>query len=122
MPNIVSPIGENDIYLTPFRVHTASIFQTGTNDPVATIFNSNDSNFLGSIVWARNNQGDYTGTLEGAFPAGKTYITANTDGAHGEYYMEIGRIDQDSLQLYNINASGVLSDGVNGYVEIRVYP
>ena len=46
------------------KIYKAILTQSGTNDPVATVLNGNDSNYL-NIVWTRNGNGSYLGTYNG---------------------------------------------------------
>ena len=58
--------------------YIASLTQTGTNDPVATVI---QNDFEGEIVWTREDlglPGQYIGTLEGAF-AGNTRVIPPTN-------------------------------------------
>lgn len=52
-----------------YLVYTALLTQSGTDAPVATVL---QNTLGGTVVWTRNGVGDYTGTLTGAFLAGKT--------------------------------------------------
>lgn len=45
-------------------IYKAILTQTGSNDPVATVLNGNDANYL-NIVWTRNGDGSYLGTYNG---------------------------------------------------------
>ena len=49
-----------------FTSYNASLAQTGTNAPVATVMSNGLS---AAIVWVRTGVGVYTGTLPGAFTA-----------------------------------------------------
>lgn len=119
------------------RVYRANLQQTGTNAPVATVLNSNDPDFLGTIVWSYSSTGHYVGTLAGAFPsASKLWfnLSAYPSGA-----AVAGRIpvltwnDTNSFILDTTTIQAVLAntsvplDGVlgltSGYtcIEIRVY-
>jgi hypothetical protein len=50
--------------------YIATISQSGTSDPTVTVL----ENTIGDIVWTRTTNGDYRGTLTGAFPIDKTYL------------------------------------------------
>lgn len=58
----------NDKTIIP-KKYTAILTQTGTSDPTATVF---ENTLGGNVVWTRTNTGQYSGTLVGAFPVGKT--------------------------------------------------
>lgn len=53
------------------KVYRAIINQSGTNAPVATVL---QNTLGGTVVWTRNDVGDYSATLSGAFPAAKTIV------------------------------------------------
>ena len=53
-------------------IYKALLTQTGTADPVATVF---ENTLKTNIIWTRNSVGEYTGTLEGGtFDVGGTFI------------------------------------------------
>lgn len=62
------------LYLRPYKVYTFEIFATGLADPTLTIF----ENTIGSIVWTRDDAGEYTGTLASAFTNNKTWCMLTT--------------------------------------------
>lgn len=97
-----------------YKVYTAYITQTGTNAPVATVF---DNTLGGTVVWTRNSTGNYSGTLTGAFATGTYLNVSNTDPLANS-----GAFKNTSSEVkYSTTASGVLSDGVFVHLEIRVY-
>lgn len=53
------------------KVYEALLTQSGTSAPSVTVLGNND---IGNIVWSYNSTGQYIGTLNGAFPSGKTAI------------------------------------------------
>ena len=63
--SIISLADEN---IKPYKIYSAYLNQVGTNDPVATVF----ENTIGNIVWTRYGEGNYKGTLNGAFIEDKT--------------------------------------------------
>lgn len=103
-----------------YESYTAILVQDGTSaDPTATIL----KNGIGNIIWERDGEGFYIGTLTGAFPIAKTWATVNAS-TMGAVVSNISAND-DSVYLV-ITKQGetgdlVGADGWNAYVEIRVY-
>lgn len=109
------------------KVYRAVITQTGTADPVATVF----ENSIGAIVWTRTGVGQYVATLANAFPAGKTFMHwgfSSVDAAAlsgSAAFMDFTRTSDDTI-LHSYGAAGDLQDwdyGVaNVSLSIWVYP
>jgi hypothetical protein len=107
--------------VTPL-VYKATLTQTGTNAPVATVL---ENTLGGTLVWTRYDQGSYYGTLSGAFPdATKTYGLIST------WYMNAST---DKIFLYRDNANRYSLESITGGsndddilenvgIEIKVYP
>lgn len=112
----------------PYLVYSALLSQTGTNDPTIESSdadgNANEplENSLpqGAIVWARTGVGIYTGTLVGAFPADKTFVTITSTGT---LLFSLTRLSDDGFNMNTKDSTGVLSDGLllAATVQIRVY-
>lgn len=109
----------DDIPTRPYKVYTALLSQTGTNDPTATIL----ENTLGeAIVWTRSSVGAYVGTLtQSLFTDDKTAIilTASPTGI-----IINGRTESTSaISVGTMNIVGTYVDNslVKTTVEIRVY-
>lgn len=68
-------IEEGNLPQNGYKIYEATLNQTGTDAPVATIHN----NTIGTIVWTRTGTGTYIGTLTGAFPTALTTITITND-------------------------------------------
>jgi hypothetical protein len=104
------------------KVYKAILNQTGTAAPVATVL---VNTLGGTVVWTRNNPGDYTGTLATAFPIAKTLITSTTytDPSADAAVMVISGGDGDTISCYMFD-SGAPADNVASYtaVIIEVYP
>lgn len=103
--------------LTPYLKYVALLTQSGTSAPTATVL---ENTLGGTIVWTRNDVGDYTGTLAGAFSPNKT-------GAFSGFTSGIVYIFRNTSSEMRINATdsaGSFSDGilVDTPIEIRVYP
>lgn len=122
---------------TIFRSYVATLQQTGTNAPTATVL----YNDLGNIVWTRDAVGRYFGTLAGAFQStAKFWAVA---GCMTEGISVFGRVpfirrgataDFLILETYTITANvpntstltdqalgGVVDTGGRTSIEIRVY-
>lgn len=109
----------NGAVVVNYSKYIANIFQSGTSDPFATVF----ENTIGDIVWTRLSTGFYAGTLTAAFPtADRTYImlngTTNPGLATAYWYNtnEIRIVTQDT-------SLGALADDLLQYatIEIRTY-
>lgn len=113
-----------------YKSYVATLAQEGEGAPVATVFNSNDANYIGNIVWTRNSVGEYAGTLNGAFTWLKTVVfigksnpsmmfsaTGEADG--NRVTVLTGYIDTDGGTNYIPRADTALDTCP---IEIRVYP
>jgi hypothetical protein len=117
-----------------YKVYSALLTQSGTSAPTAIVL---ENTFEGEIVWTRGFiSGIYTATLVGAFTLGKTIIKTNNQIKTFVIIEGSGKINQTStitpfigdeneIYLYTDvdgdTADNVL-DGVNTWVEIKVYP
>ena len=132
----VSSIVSANTGLTSYH---ASLVQTGTNAPVATVMSNSLS---AGIIWARTGVGVYTGTLTGAFTANKTsvFVQSNqltspsmtADGAQGsapanEFPTQIQAVvtDANTITLTSFGLDGTSGatkrDVVNCFIEIKVF-
>lgn len=105
-------------FIKPYKEYVATLAQTGTADPVATILKNE---LTGTIMWERGSTGQFTGTVsDNQFVANKTFITVNSvypDRQHQAY-----RINEDSVEIDQQDMLGVSQDVLYGnLVEIRVY-
>jgi hypothetical protein len=113
---------ENGIYIGGLKLSTPKIYrallnQTGTNAPVATVM----ENTIGAIVWTRVTNGEYRGTLSGAFTSAKTHalIVSGEDSiAYVEYTTNILTI------ITQVCDTLALTDSLlkNSAIQILVYP
>lgn len=107
----------------PYLVYVALLSQSGEDDPVATVLTNTLSDV---IVWNRDAQGFFSGTLTGAFPAGKTICFSEINYASQigtEVWSSLGRLGNNEVDLVVKNSSFADTDGFVGLsVEIRVYP
>lgn len=108
----------------PYKVYSATISQSGTNNPVVQIY----ENTLGNIAWTRGGVGDYYGTLLSAFTDEKTMILnaeaiIQSDGLSVASGVRIYKQNVNSVvvntKLNNMNADSIISNGYS--FEIRVY-
>ena len=112
--------GQLDAAARPYKVYTAIIQQSGTNAPVATVL---ENTLGGTVVWSRNTNGVYYGTLTGAFAFNKTVCFATSASANATNKIGIGITNANFVTLRATNSVDVESDGVVGdlSIEIRVY-
>lgn len=109
----------------PYKVYTALLSQTGTDDPTVIVF----ENTIGDIVWTRQSTGVYRATLVGAFPTNKTFFFTGLYNANTPDIQTIQYLSEDLVQLYNYYLKLVLGEVgkelldsfVNVPIEIRVY-
>jgi hypothetical protein len=115
-PNQVVVKSQLDAVGRPYKVYTALLSQSGTNAPIATVL----ENTIGNIVWSRNSNGVYFGTLSGAFTVDKTGIMATP--SFSNIIVSAIRSDNNSI-IIRTSTSGTLSDSglTNVLTEIRVY-
>ena len=105
----------------PYKVYTALLSQTGTNAPTATVL---ENTLGGTIVWTRNLQGEYYGTLTGAFTLGKTYVTI-VNGSSIDviplYYQTV-RISSNVVRIISSKGTAQTDSLISEMsCEIRVY-
>lgn len=103
-----------------YLLYTALLSQSGTDAPVATVL---ENTLGGTVVWTREDDGQYRGTLSGAFPFETTVIfMMNTSGSLASQLTAFPA-DGDSVLVYS-GSSGSLSDEQlsSTSIEIRVYP
>lgn len=106
----------------PYKVYTALLTQTGTNDPVATIL---ENTLGGEIAWSYDEVGVYIGVLNGIFLENKTFCLMGTNN-NGEDVIGrtcyITRISNNELLIYTNNGTtGGNSLLQKTPIEIRVY-
>ena len=128
-------------------VYKALFTQTGTSNPVVSVLNSSDSNYLGDITWTRSSEGLYIGTKTGAFTENKTivnncgefsgdanlihYINDGTNTSKGGLFMYRGSNNTVEMLVYALDANGnpsgtvqefsTLFNGSSFYVDIEVW-
>jgi hypothetical protein len=101
--------------------YAATLVQSGTNAPVATVLGNT---LGGTVVWTRYAEGTFRGTLASAFTSGKTSIQVSLDvGAVGNE-SKVGRawISSSIVELKVYDYADNLVDGFNGIdVTIKVF-
>jgi hypothetical protein len=111
-----------------YSAYIATISQSSTNNPTATVHNSGDSNFLSGITFARNGAGDYEILKNAGFPAGKVWIMySQAAPTSAMSIIHIYRVNDNGLGFTQTALlGGSAGTGVDGFVslaiEIRVYP
>lgn len=109
-----------------YKVYSATLTQSGGADPVADVL----ENTIGDIIWSYNLDGNYTGTLIGAFTAGKVFILlsmfGDDSGTPYTYYARRNSLDTIGLYVFQIGGSvgaTILGEAPNAGcpIEIRVY-
>ncbi len=124
-----------------YKAYVASITQSGTSAPVATVLQSNL--LQGTPVWSRVSAGIYRATLTGAFLEAKTSIPFGVSigstasiaqvlfGVTGvEGYIYFDRETDNVLRLTTVSAatnlpaelSTLIGTGIIMLPEVRVYP
>ncbi len=108
----------------PYKVYTATLNQSGSNNPTALVF----ENSIGTIAWTRFAEGVYQATLSNAiFTVNKTLCFPDRKvmrrGPSGEDYMVSLERQSNTVVRLNTSSNYVNVDGimVDLFVEIRVY-
>lgn len=107
-----------DLAGAPYLKYVALLTQQNEDAPTAAVL---ENTLGGTVVWTRNNAGDYAGTLAGVFTENKTGLFI---GNTNSYFSYAYRIDANSVGVQTMNDSAALSDSrlIETMVEIRVYP
>ena len=103
----------------PYKIYTALLTQSGTNDPVATVL---ENTLSGNIVWSYESTGIYLGVLNGAFPLNKTGVLMGNSGVDSLSLIKGYRSTINDIYI-EASVSGVGTNGLLNYtlIEIRVY-
>lgn len=107
-----------------YKEYVALFSQTGLTDPEVTEL----KNAVGEVVWTRESEGVYVGTLAGAFPPGRT-VSPNkfqmlSPPTASDLAMSVSVVTEDSVSVETTTYStGAFIDGALDatLVEIRVY-
>lgn len=90
------------------KIYKALLTQSANGDPVATVFNSLDTNYLGDISWLRTNAGLYTGTLSGITQAKTLVLITGVDKAINiKYNVENNKVNINSYTADENNIDGL---------------
>ena len=103
--------------IVPYKIYNAILTQEDTYNPVATVL---QNTLEGVVVWTRDAEGIYLGTLSGAFPTNKTLVQA-INSAH-----KLTDVNNSSSNAIEITTRSLLTgDPTDGFtkmsVEIKVY-
>lgn len=126
-----------------YKAYLATIAQpVSGEDPVVTVLNSGDFNYLGDIVWTRATSGRpamngvLIGTLAGAFPEGQTIMPPFGNGNSAlqlplsfiskGYYQLTTQGDGDTLILWtfaDLDSTLVEFAAIGGsiFIDVKVY-
>lgn len=96
--------------------YRATLTQTGTNAPTPT---EATTNTLTGIIWTRAAQGIYTGTLTGAFPANKTWLTIQAIDTNVNT-LAFYRLSANLVQITTRNLSFTAVDDVLTDTQIQI--
>lgn len=121
--NISRTMQEFKVILLGYRSYTALLSQSGTDAPDPIVLD----NTVGSIVWTRNSNGIYSGTLTDAFTSSKTALFIQDNVTLSSIAVSpadvwIERSSSDVVNIYTTNSTSLIDNVLNNTtVEIRVY-
>jgi hypothetical protein len=101
----------------PYKIYNAILTQSEDSDPVATVL---QNTLGGTVVWTRDSQGLYLGTLENVFVPNKTLVQA-TNSTN-----KINKVNNENSDYIEISifdtVTESLEDGFSKlFIEIKVY-
>lgn len=105
----------------PYKVYSALLTQTGTNDPTAIVL---EDTLNAELNWYRISSGVYYAESYGTWKLNKTAMTVGplADASNGAYVQtKIDSEDQAYVVVKNIAGAGVDNSLSLTFVEIRVY-
>lgn len=104
----------------PYLKYVALLSQADTDAPVATVL---ENTLGGAVVWTRDDEGTFIGTLAGAFTANKsiclTMLNSDMSASYFATY-EFANVNELTVRCYDSAFS--LADNLGCTIEIRVYP
>lgn len=100
------------------RRYVAILTQASTDAPTAVVL---ENTLGGTVVWTRDSGGVYDGTLVGAFPVAKTFLTLNDHNWDGTPTAGLYRVDDDTVRVA-IAGDDLLVEPDSAHVQITVYP
>ena len=100
-------------------VYIASITQTGTSNPVATVA---ENTLGGTVVWTRAGVGNYQGALTGAFAG--TFVAQLTSDFNGLHLLAFVNHDDNTIIIRTTSETGgnAECDGGELFLSVSVYP
>jgi len=105
-----------------YKVYTAILNQSGTNNPTVTIL---QNSLGGNIVWTRFATGSYKGTLSNTFTVNKTYVSSSLSQTGNDilnggpsFILPNSEID---FFYYHVTSGNFLDNITNAFIEIKVY-
>lgn len=114
-----------------YKVYSALLAQTGTDDPVATVL----ENTIGTITWSRGGAGFYEATCTDCFTLNKTMVFISPDRYFqdgNENDINIIHYSDDVIGFEFTSGNDISYDIISPYfdvngnyylqIEIRVYP
>lgn len=104
------------------KIYKAILTQTGTNDPVATVLNENDSNYLGNLTWQRYSTGEFGASKNGVSSTNTSFIASSNFGASSSDLITIQVSCSNNVIYFATYVSGIFKDGINQmFVTIEYY-
>lgn len=105
--------------LVPYKVYTVLLTQKKNNPPTAIVLENN----IGNIVWTKDSEGVYRGTLKGAFPDANKFFTLNHKNmVDAQTFIGVKWENVDSFSV-RTTKNGLPEDNIldSNPIEIRVY-
>ena len=97
-----------------YLVYTALLTQSGSGAPTAIVL---QNTLGGTVVWTRDDQGVYYGTLSGAFTENKTWTYPYSQTSVDNFKLFWANTNEVQFTTYSTDSQLTLTP-----VEIRVYP
>lgn len=106
--------------------YLALVTQTGSASPVATVV---QNTLGGNLVWDRSSAGQFTGTLNGAFPSNKVFVVSGelnfvnfdaTTPTNSDWYRTF-RASANVISIEN-RINNTLADEFGAWIDIIVLP
>jgi hypothetical protein len=101
----------------PYKIYNAVLTQSGNLAPVATVL---QNTLGGTIVWTRDSEGVYLGTLAGAFTTNKTLVQAtnSTDKINKVVSQNVNYIQ---LSMFDTAMQDYTDGFTKLFLEVKVY-
>jgi hypothetical protein len=104
----------------PYKVYTALLTQSGTDDPVATVL---ENTLGGEVVWSRGDDGYYEAQSNDLFTTEKTFcFISKTTNISDNLMIYADGINQCALEIEDSSGNSIDGALMNTPIEIRVYP